>query len=340
MPGFGAALFVAAALFAAPAFAQPEIFPSDQTFTVQPAFGVNGEGRDNISGATCMATPPGARTPCLVVNDSTTFAQIFTVAGTTIRPGATIGVTSPPSGILAAPPNMEGVGHDERFFYIVSSRGRPPSVSQPDTNFLVARFPIDGTASPGAAPAPHVPTVGGLQISDRIRAALTTGIAVPGVPTQQINRNNAQIEGIAVRQRDVRPTPQSVLHLGFRAPVFGGKAFIVSASADSVFATSGTLTTTVTPLALGDNIGIRDLAAVSDGLVILAGPSSAVTGQASVFHWNDTTGVLKQLAIIAEPANRNAEALVMLQEDPEFVEFLLMFDGVSNGGPLAYHVPR
>ena len=330
-----AALLAAAALSATPASAQLEIVPNiASTWTVEPAFGTNGEGRDNISGATCMGAPPTSRTPCLVVNDSTTFAQAFSAVGTTIRPGATIGITPAPTGPLATNPNMEGAAHDDRFFYVVSSRGRPLSVSQPDTSFLVARFPVD------AAGVTSRPAAGDIQISNRIRTALTAGIPVPDLAGQQLDRTNAEIEGIAVKLRQVRPAPVGTLHLGFRAPVLGGKAFIVSALVDDVFAASGPLNPTVTPLALGDNIGIRDLATVSDGLLILAGPGRNLTGRASLFHWNDTTGQLKQLAVIAEPADRNGEALLVLQEDPEFIRFLLMFDGLPNGGPLEYFVPR
>jgi hypothetical protein len=346
MPGFVAALFVAAALSAAPASAQPEIFPTAGiTWTVQPAFGQNGEGRDNVSGATCVTIPLVARTPCLVVNDSTNFAQIFSVVGTTIRPGSVVGITSPPPpGTLAFSPNIEGAGHDDRFFYVVSSRGPAGSPGQPDTSFLVARFAFDAGTPP--VPPPPVPfasgtTVGGIQISDRIRTALAAGIPVPDLAGQQLDRTNAEIEGLAVKERQARPAPERTLHLGFRAPVLGGKAFIVSALVDNVFATSDALNPTVTALALGNNVGIRDLAAVSDGLVILAGPGRGLTERTSLFHWNDTTGQLSQLGIIAEPANRsNAEALLVLQEDPEFIRFLLMFDGVQNGGPLEYFVSR
>jgi hypothetical protein len=341
----GAALFVAAALSAAPASAQAEIFPTEGiNWTVQPAFGQGGEGRDNVSGATCVTIPLVARTPCVVVNDSTNFAQIFSVVGTTIRPGSVVGITSPPPpGTLAFNPNIEGAGHDDRFFYVVSSRGRAVSLGQPDTSFLVARFAFDAGTPP--APPPPVPfasgaTVGGIQISDRIRTALAAGIPVPGLVGQQLDRTNAEIEGLAVRERQVRPVPERMLHLGLRAPVLGGKAFIVSALVDNVFAASGALNPTVTALALGNTIGIRDLAAVSDGLLILAGPGRGLTERASLFHWNDTTGQLKQLGIIAQPANRDAEALVVLDEDPEFFRFLLMFDGVQNGGPVEYFVSR
>lgn len=337
-----AVLFVAAALFATPASAQPEIFPIlGIDWTVQPAFGQNGEGRDNVSGATCTTIPLASRTPCLVVNDSTNFAQIFSIVGTTIRPGSVVGVTSPPPpGTLTFSPNVEGAAHDDRFFYVVSSRGRAGSPGQPDTSFLVARFPFGAGTPPPPVPFASGTTVGGIQISDRIRTALTVGIPVPGLAGQQIDRTNGEIEGLAVRERQARPVPEGILHLGFRAPVLGGKAFIVSASVDNVFATSGPLNPTVTALALGNNVGIRDLAAVSDGLLILAGPGRGLTERATLFHWDDTTGQLRLLGVFAEPANRNGEALLVLEENAEFFRFLVMFDGLQNGGPLEYFVSR
>jgi hypothetical protein len=331
---FVAALFGAAVFLATPAAAQPEIFPLEITWTVQPAFGQSGEGRDNVSGATCMTVPPG-RT-CLVVNDRTRFAQLFSVAGTTMRAGPIVGiVAAPAAGTLAFAPNMEGAAHDDRFFYVVTSRDPTGSTAQPDTSFLVARFTPEPTSPP--APVPFSSgTAAGIEVSERIRAALAAGIPIPQLPGQQLDRANAEIEGIAVKDRDrVR-----VLHLGFRAPVLGGNAFILSASVENVFASSGPLNATVTRLALGPGFGIRDLATVSDGLLILAGPGRSVLGRASLFHWNDTTGQLKQVGIIAEPADRNGEALLLVQEDPEFLRFILMFDGVPNGGPLEYFVSR
>lgn len=340
-PAFVVVSGLAAALPIAPAAAQPEVSPTvGVNWTVNPAFGQGSTGRDNVSGATCIALPP-RRTACLVVNDSTRFAQLFTISGTTIHPGLFVGVTAAArDGTLPFNPNMEGAANDGRFFYVVTSRSAAGLLAQPNIDFLVARFTAEaGTPPPPPPPVPFASgtTAAPIQISDRIRTALTAGIPVPDLAGQQLNRTNAEIEGIAVRDR---PRGDRVLHLGFRAPVLGGKAFIVSAPVENVFATSGALNPIVTPLALGANIGIRDLAAVSDGVLILAGPGRGVNERASLFHWNDTTGELKQVAIIAEPANRNAEALLVLDDDPEFFRFLLMFDGVANGGPLEYAVSR
>lgn len=329
------AVFLAAAfLFAAPASAQPEIFPTvGVTWTVQPAFGQASAGRDNISGATCMTVPPG-RSPCLVVNDSTTFVQLFSVSGNTIQAGAIVGLTSaPPPGTLADAPNVEGAAHDDRFFYIVTSRGKLGSVAQVDPSFLVARFTPDAAGRPILSVQP---ATSGIQISDRVRAALTAGIPIPQIAGQKLDRANAQIEGIAVKDLGRVRT----VHLGFRAPVINGQAFILSMPAESLFATSGALDATVHPIALGPDVGVRDLAAVADGLLILAGPSPAFPGKPTLFHWSDSTGQLKKVAQIALPIGFNAETLLMLQDDPEFFRILVMFDGVTNGGPLEYSVPR
>ena len=324
------------AVFIAPACAQPEVFPV-VAWTVQPAFGTAGEGRDNVSGATCLATPPG-RAPCLVVNDSTRFAQLFTIDGTTIRPGPFLGITSPTSpGTVAINPNMEGAAHDARFFYVVTSRGRAGQLGQVDTDFLVGRFPADAT-SPPAPPVPFAAnTVAGLQVSDRIRTALTAGIPVPGFAGERIDRTNAEIQGIAV-QVNSRGT-DATMHLGFRTPVPGGKAVIVSALVSEVFASSGPLNLTVTPVALGLDVGIRDLATIADGVLILAASNRAVQRRHALFLLKNN-GQLKHVADFADPVDLKAEALLVLFDDVEFLAVLLMFDGVPNGEPLQYVVPR
>jgi len=330
-----AAVVSSLVLCSVPANAQLELFPDGVVWTVTPAFGQAGEGRSNVSGATCIGAVTG-RPVCLVVNDSARFAQFFTIAGQTIRSGPLVGIsgTAPPSRITGSP-NMEGAGHDDRFFYVVTSRGRvsiPPA--QINTDFLVARFQPNTNSPPPPAPA----TIPGLEISDRFRAALTEGIPVPGLTNQKIDRTNSDIQGIAITpSASVRG--QGVVNLGFRNPVIGGKAFIVSEDVPSVFAASGAFTPTVTPVALGTDVGIRDLATVSEGILIL-GASNRTVQQRHVLFLLQNDGQLKHLADIVEPTDRTAEALLVLRDDPEFYVVLLMFDGVANGGPLQYFVPR
>jgi hypothetical protein len=321
-------------LCATPAWPQTPLVPDSVTWTVQPAFGQAGQGRDNVSGATCIGAVT-ERNVCLVVNDSVRFAQYFTIVGQTIRPGPLVGITAPtPGAAIPSAFNMEGAAHDDRFLYVVASKGRAGSAGQVDPDFLIARFPPD-TANLPPVP-PH--TVPGLQVSDRIRTALAAGIPVPGLANQHIDRTNSDIQGIAITPgASVRG--EGVLNLGFGNPVIGGKAFIVSAPVNSVFAASGTLTPTVTPVALGVDFGIRDLAAVSDGILILAASNRAVQQRHALFLLQ-TNGQLKHLGDIVDPTDRRGEALLVLRDDPEFYLVLLMFDGVADGGPLQYFVPR
>jgi hypothetical protein len=328
-----AAVVSSLVLLPEPARAQPQLVPDGVTWTVTPAFGQAGEGRDNVSGATCIGALT-ARNVCLVVNDSVRFAQYFTIVGQTIRSGPLVGITgAAPPGIPSAF-NMEGAAHDDRFLYVVTSKGRAGSVGQVDLDFLVARFPPNTTNPPPVPPA----TVPGLQVSDRFRTALIAGLPVPGLTNQKIDRTNSDIQGMAITPGASVRGP-GVVNLGFRNPVIGGKAFIVSADAASVFETSGAFTPTVTPVALGIDVGIRDLATVNEGILILGASNRSVQQRHSLFLLQ-TDGQLKHLADVVEPTDRTAEALLVLADDPEFYVVLLMFDGVANGGPLQYFVPR
>ncbi len=319
---------LASLAFAAPAFSQPEFIPSDAEWVVQPSFGQGNEGRDNVSGLTCKTLPPGRN--CLVVNDGAKFAQTFVVSGTQIKPGPIVGfaTNSIPANTIGTP-TAEGAAHDGRFFYVVTSRGK----TQPgdtDTSFLVMRFELNNAGEPIP-----IPTLGGnvpIQVSTRIRTALTTGIPIPQlIPALEIDRNNAHIEGIAVKD--------GVIHLGFRAPATAGKAFLVRVPVTALFPGAGTLNPSVTTLTLGADIAIRDLAVVSDGLLILGGRARSVPGRATLFHWNDTTGMLKTLGVLSIPVDKNPEGLLLLQEDPEFIRVLVMYDGETNGAPLEYFIP-
>jgi Protein of unknown function (DUF3616) len=317
---------IGVALAAGSAAAQPEIGPNiDANWTVQPAFGQVTAGRDNVSGVTCLTVPPGR--DCLVVNDGAKFAQLFSITGTAIHPGSIVGFAdSTPQAALISTPNAEGAANDGRFFYVVTSRGRIEASGQADTSFVILRFTLDAAGRPVLTPGT------GIEGTDRIRTALQAGIPIPQIPGQQLDLSNTQIEGIAVKD--------GVVHLGLRAPVLSGKAFILSTSVQSLFRATGPLNPTVNPVALGPDTAIHDLAAVTDGILILAGPGRLLPGRPTIFLWKETTGVLQTVAKLTEPIDRSAEALLLLDQNEEFFRIVVMFDGVTNGGPIEYFLPR
>ena len=117
-----------------------------------------------------------------------------------------------------------------------------------------------------------------------------------------------------------------------------GNTLILSASVQSMFG-AGPLNSAQHLVALGPRIGIRDMARVTGGILILAGPIADQVGPATVFRWNEVTNELRDLGLLAEPSNRKAESLIVLDEDPEFYTILVMYDDIANGGPTQYNIP-
>ena len=87
------------------------------------------------------------------------------------------------------------------------------------------------------------------------------------------------------------------MYIGFRAPAPGGRAFVVPVNAKAAFEGGSVTSKDKEPVrvnlggrgAWGErDLGIRDLAAVSDGLLILAGPAlleGKFESSGRIFHW-------------------------------------------------------
>jgi hypothetical protein len=311
-------------LAAAPAHAQVEvqIFPTDVNWGVDPPFSNEQNARSNISGTACTAI--GARA-CLAVNDSSNFAQLFALGARRIRPIDLIPLQPNQVGHFTfSSVDAEGAAFDGDYFYVIASHGQVSPATE-EADFLAFRFKFD------AARPPVPPNLPEVERSQRLREAIATALQAGqfGPPLQR--PGNVDIEGVAVR--DGR------MFIGLRAPSPATGPFIMAVGAEAVFGT-GNLNVGVRELNLGEGIGIRDLATISTGILILTGPTSDVAAAPSLFHLSFTTGAVSKIGDIVEPTDRKAEALLVLQEDPEFIRFLVMFDGVENGGPIEYFVSR
>ena len=317
-----------------PAAAQPEIFPTDLPWTVQPQFGLDAAARSSISGATCNTNEAGPRRNCLVVFEDAKYAQFFQINPFTIRPGATINLV-PDAPNLGRFRNLgaEAAGFDAGFFYVVNSR--VPRILPPlpgeafDPSFLVSRFAVDARGLP-VFQLPGTPVSPQVQVSKKLQEAIAAGIPVGGFPPQVLDRTRAEVEGLAVKD--------GVMYFGFRGPPVNGQTLILSASVQSMFG-AGPLNSAQHLVALGPRIGIRDMARVTGGILILAGPIADQVGPATVFRWNEVTNELRDLGLLVAPSNRKAESLIVLDEDPEFYTILVMYDDIANGGPTQYNIP-
>lgn len=97
-------------------------------------------------------------------------------------------------------------------------------------------------------------------------------------------------------------------------------------------------------LKLGNETGIRDLAAVDGGILILSGPVNDQKVIPAIYFWNDQTDDLRLLAQLEIPEKLKefkAETLLILRDEKgQPFRALVMFDGAENGGPTEYLVPR
>jgi hypothetical protein len=130
---------------------------------------------------------------------------------------------------------------------------------------------------------------------------------------------------------------------GLRAPTIDGKAFIVSVPADTLFSENKLLESQLIEIPLGAGVGIRDLAALPDGrLLVLAGPAQDQATPFSIVLL-DPSGVVTRRAELAEVAGpegpAKAEGMAVLEQTADSLRLLIVFDGVKNGAPREYSFP-
>ncbi|MFT4623355.1 MAG: hypothetical protein ACI8PZ_002011 [Myxococcota bacterium] len=154
-----------------------------------------------------------------------------------------------------------------------------------------------------------------------------------GLPSKE---NGVDIEGVAV--------VDGWLYLGLRGPVLrGGWAVVLSTPLDMAPA----LTTTATlPL---DGLGIRDLAAVDGGFLVLGGPMGDGPGDHPIWFWSGTDCMvgegapgctLTQVATLPTRSDARAEALAVLAADGGGWQVLVAWDGVTGGAGELKRVPK
>ena len=318
-------LGLAAAFVGGASDAQISVEPAPAKWKLSGNFEKSRDARTNISGAACFSLKT-----CIVVNDEKKYAEFFSIKDTEIKPGDVIRLIDDSE---KGNPDAEGAAYDSGFFYITGShgRGRHHPEKNDDLSYLVFRFPVD-TAT-GAPPFEvSEQKVVGVESSARLRAVIKD--LLPEFYDQPLDDNGANIEGIAVK--DGR------MYLGFRGPSVNGEAFVISVDAGVVFVPDKALDGRLIPLKLGADTGIRDLAAVSNGLLILSGPVNEQKVAPTVRYWDITTkmpGPATELAVADKHAK--AETLLILNDEAgEPWRVLVMFDGPVNGDPTEYLIPR
>lgn len=131
------------------------------------------------------------------------------------------------------------------------------------------------------------------------------------------------------------------LFFGLRSPSIEGHAFIIEVRAGELFANAESATHHTHQITLGTGLGIRDIAAMRDGFLLIAGRSGndETAHGFTLHHWSGPGGGLTKIGDIPVPVGK-AEGLMVLGETDATVDVLVFFDGAENGAPTLLHLVK
>jgi hypothetical protein len=314
------------------------------TWSVDPNFEKSPEAREALSGAACVK----GTNHCLVVNDEKKYAQFFDIVGNKLVPGKVIRLLHnkinnvemdeiDAEAVAYAPPKSAG---ELGYYYITGSHGRSRQNKLRDSVFFLFGLPVNPESglptfkfNDEDPPAPQIETTA------LLRTVIKNQPLLAPFAEQPLNKGGVTIEGLAVHGTD--------LLFGFRAPAEGGNAFVMRVALDKLFRKE-TPPANTQSVRLESGAGIRDMATVSTGLLILAGQSKDAADESkdpkvspSIWFWDGRDASSRPLGILPGVSTGDkAETLLVLDEMESSYRVLVLFDGVENGGPIEYIVPK
>lgn len=327
---------LAMAVLLAASLAQAATLSPEQRFRTTGDFTGKKPGRaaHDISGLACMPVANGARR-CLLINDESAFAQFAEIAENRITPGATvplIGAEASPA-VLGTPPqgicrkagrfaelDGEAVAYADGAFYVAGSHGCSRRKGEFRLSaFHLARIRVDAAG----APAGQVELT--YRLSDVLRRA---GEAGAFFGRNLLEDDGLNVEGLAAIG--------DTLWIGLRAPSLGGRAFLVGAPLQALFAPGhapATETPRVIALPAGPDRGIRDLAPLPDGrLLALLGPAQNQERPFSLMLVDlARPDAAADLGDLPERRKAKAESLTVLAQQGGRLDVLIGYDGPRNG---------
>ncbi|MGH6752414.1 MAG: DUF3616 domain-containing protein, partial [Bradyrhizobium sp.] len=159
--------------------------------------------------------------------------------------------------------------------------------------------------------------------------------------------HGVNIEGLAIKG--------DRLFFGFREPAQDGFVPVLGVDADALFK-GGDAKPRVTSIAVGAGRGIRDLAAVKDGVLILAGPDDSEANKdvhVTISLWDgessDTGPVtprslaeldLRDVKLRECDKELKPEALAVIEDASDHYRVAVLSDGMCDGGPMTFVIPR
>ena len=285
---------------------------------------------DSLSGAACSA-----KQWCLMVGDEKRYARFFRVEGGRIVAGRRFYLLpdARPDGIEWDEADAEGIAFSEDAFFVVGSHSRDKSGAVQRSRHFVWRIPV---APDSGLPADFGSLAESRSLDAVIAAEPRLAAHVQEAPGE--GAHGVNIEGLAIHGGS--------MFVGFRGPVENGRALILRLDGEALFdareegETPPPLGSRTFPVALGPGQGVRDLASVRGGLLILAGPEMRADPQRpELFLWNPATERLASLGRFSV-GNRVPESITLLEESAGEYRLLVLSEGDPNGSAVEIRVPK
>jgi Protein of unknown function (DUF3616) len=310
---------------------------------VQPAFSFDKKTRKSVSGIACGSG--GDRKRCLVVFDEGRKVQLAVIGPKRMES------TGQPFKLTATEGELDAEGAtavDGVFFVTGSHAVKRESCKVNPASRAVVRFSIDANALPqGLTGTSRLWRVMQDDTYLGAHAEACLGNGPGGAPEQLLRRPGLNIEGLAALG--------GRLYFGFRGPSENGMVPILSVNAAALF-DGGDAEPKLVRVLVGQHVGVRDMAATSGSILLLLGPDDFDAGADArwkVAEWRpEGAQGASALRVLATLDARKSdigdacfdalkpEAVAVLDESTSRYRVVVLSDGVCDGGPLVFDIPR
>ncbi|MCW1885100.1 DUF3616 domain-containing protein [Luteolibacter flavescens] len=234
--------------------------------------------------------------------------------------------------------DIEGVAFspDDNAYYVVGSHGlgKKKGDFQPDRHSIY-QVPVD--------PATGVVKRDGIRRASLLPWLEKTPRVEPHLK-QPLQQNGLNIEGLT--------WSGGKLWFGLRAPNQDGRGLVLELAPGQLFDGGKPAPMKVHEIAISKGRGIREIAAVKDGFIVLTGNASAEASKKipvtaapgpdtrfELLHWNGRDSNARNLGRLPENGGKG-EALLVLDDTDSHIEMLVIFDGLPGGEPMSVRIHR
>lgn len=270
---------------------------------------------------------------CVVVSNETRCAQMAVLERDPWRLRA--GEIIPLSAASGDEMDLEAVAANTKAhcYYVLGSHAvsKQKGKRRPDQEVL-ARIPADPKTGKPTADRPE-------DIETTTLMEILRGVPeLNGTLGRPLQQNGLNLEGMTCQD--------GKLFIGCRGPSLEGAVPVLEMEAEALFK-SPPPKPTVSQVQFGKGLGIRDMASLRDGnLLILTGSSGSPSSEKfpstqhydgdksfSLWLWKPGGGAAPTHIAPLPAAPGSAEGLLVVEESPEGILVLVLFDGAYNGAP-------